>query len=147
MCIANLATRKALSKMAVQYRYLPIMLVGWMAKVLSPGLLMLVVSTAVSSAVLSAVSSAVTAVTAFSTPLSLSLFFFCSSLSSGRGESSIASGLMEAVGLKSGLTDAAVAVVIAFSDVVVRDDVVVSACSDADIGGSRLFKFTTRRDF
>ncbi len=110
-----------------------------MAKVLSPGRLMLVVSTAVTSAV----SSAVTAVTAFSTSPSLSLFFFCNSSSSVRGESSIASGLMEAVGLKSGLTEAAVAVV-ALSDVVVMDGVVVvSACSDSDIGGSRLLNFTT----
>jgi hypothetical protein len=118
--------------MAVQFMHLPIMLVGWMAKVLSPGRLMLVVSTAVPSAV----SSAVTAVTAFSTSApSLSLFFFCSSSSSVRGASSTASGLMEAVGLNSGLTDAAV---VALSDVVVMDGVVVSACSDSDIRGSKI---------
>ncbi len=108
-----------------------------MTKVLSPGLLMLVVSTAVTSAV----SSAVTAVTAFSTSPSLSLLFFCSSSSSVRGESSTASGLIEAVGLKSGLTDAAVAVVVALSDVVVMDGgVVVGACSDSDIGRFKIIK-------
>ncbi len=110
-----------------------------MTKVLSPGRLMLVVSTAVTSAA----SSAVTAVTAFSTsPPSLSLFFFCSSSSSVRGESSTASGLIEAVGLKSGFTDAAVAavvVVVALSDVVVWDGVVVSECSDSDMGGFKIF--------
>ncbi len=105
-----------------------------MAKVLSPGRLMLVVSSAVTSAVSSPVSSTLTAVTALGTSPSLSLFLFCSSSSSVRGESSTASGLMEAVGLKSGLTEAAVAVV-ALSDVVVMVCVVVSECSDSDIGG------------
>ena len=44
---------------------------------------------------------------------------------------------MVAVGRKSGLTEAAVAVV-ALSDVVVMDGVVVSACSDSDMGGSKI---------
>ncbi len=108
-----------------------------MTKVLSPGRLMLVASTAVTSAVSSPLSSAVTAVTAFNTSPSLSLFFFCNSSSSVRGESSTTSGLIEAVGLKSGLSDAAAAVV-ALSDVVVMDGVVAGACSDSDIRNSQI---------